>query len=272
MVGNGSTARLSHVLMKLAQKWRTQCMALLVAAGCGAHSPVNPPTSSPDQEAALAQRPQDAPEPERCISRKIRDKIQCVGVERRARHRPVPLVSASADPGSTAPHGRRRRVDLAPEQELVQPSPVLISGATVRTGPQLRAVIAELEPPRRGSDALEQLVEVKVARARAYFEAGRFEEAAAAFREVAIHHPDAEPSSYAARQYVESMNVLASKAQRPQALCFDDLKRDLPTLLALHCTSAKMSDNEEECAVMRRIRDGLGCAAGSDEEGQCRRP
>jgi len=116
--------------------------------------------------------------------------------------------------------------------------------------------VCELELPT-DAKARKTLIEVKHARARAYFELGRYQHAAAAFKEVAVNHADADSAVEAAQQYVESLQALADKVRPPQPICRDDLKRDLPTLLALHCSSANMSDNEEVCAMLSRVQGEL---------------
>jgi len=120
--------------------------------------------------------------------------------------------------------------------------------------------VCEFPPPGGDLDAQERWVEAKHARARAYFQVGRFQRAAAAFRQVAIDHADADGSIDAALEYVESLNVLAGQVPRPQPLCFNDLERDLPILLELHCTGAKLRDNEEECAQLHQARARLADA------------
>jgi tetratricopeptide (TPR) repeat protein len=121
----------------------------------------------------------------------------------------------------------------------------------------LERYICEIAPPLADADALDRWAETKYARGRAYFDAGRFEQAAAALREVAFGRSNADASANAAKLYVESLSARASKVPRPQPLCFDDLERDIPLLLELHCTPAKMSDNDELCAQLTRVRDEL---------------
>ena len=53
---------------------------------------------------------------------------------------------------------------------------------------------------------------MKYARARTYFEAQHWEEAAVAFRDVALNHSDHESAPYAAQLWLEALNVLFSYA------------------------------------------------------------
>ncbi len=66
-------------------------------------------------------------------------------------------------------------------------------------------------PPATDKEGRERRIEVAYARARTYFDAHRWEEAAAAFREVALNHPENEAGIYAAQLYLEALNVLVER-------------------------------------------------------------
>src|SRR5262249_39907401 len=68
--------------------------------------------------------------------------------------------------------------------------------------------VCAIKPAPNDKPAQEQLVEVKYARARTYFEAQHWEEAAVLFRQIALEHSDREVGMYAAQLYLESANVL----------------------------------------------------------------
>ena len=68
----------------------------------------------------------------------------------------------------------------------------------------------------------ERLVDIEFARARTYYETRHYEEAALAFREMAVNHADSESGVYAAQLYLESLNVLATRAEPGKAACIDD--------------------------------------------------
>ncbi|MFO0672073.1 MAG: hypothetical protein U0235_21015 [Polyangiaceae bacterium] len=70
---------------------------------------------------------------------------------------------------------------------------------------------------------MEQLVEVKYARARTYFEAQHWDEAAMAFKDIADHHADRDVGIYAAQLYLESINVLGANMNPPRPVCYDDM-------------------------------------------------
>ena len=114
--------------------------------------------------------------------------------------------------------------------------------------------VCYITPPKGDKEAEEQYVEVKYARARTYFESQHWEEAALAFRDVAINHADKDAGIFAAQLYLESVNVLGSRAEPPRPSCFDDLAKDVPTFLELYCKGSKVEDNKEQCESLTRIQ------------------
>jgi len=114
--------------------------------------------------------------------------------------------------------------------------------------------VCYVKPQKDDKDAQEQYVEVKYGRARIYFEAQHWEEAALAFRDVAINHADKDAGIYAAQLYLESINVLGSRAEPPRPQCFDEMGKDVPTFLELYCKGAKAEDNKEQCETLNRIQ------------------
>ncbi|HET9953341.1 MAG TPA: tetratricopeptide repeat protein [Polyangiaceae bacterium] len=114
--------------------------------------------------------------------------------------------------------------------------------------------VCYVKPPKGEKEAEEQYVEVKYARARTYFEAQHWEEAAMAFRDVALNHADKDSGIFAAQLYLESVNVLGSRAEPPRPACFDDMARDVPQFLELYCKGQKLEDNKEQCELLTRIQ------------------
>ena len=114
--------------------------------------------------------------------------------------------------------------------------------------------ICYIKPPKGDKEAEEQFVEVKYARARTYFEAQHWEEAAIAFRDVALNHADKDAAIFAAQLYLESVNVLGAKADPPRPACFDDMARDVPQFIELYCKGQKAEDNKEQCELLTRIQ------------------
>jgi hypothetical protein len=114
--------------------------------------------------------------------------------------------------------------------------------------------VCYITPPKGDKEAEEQYVEVKYARARTYFESQHWEEAALAFRDVAINHADKDAGIFAAQLYLESVNVLGSRAEPPRPSCFDDMSKDVPVFLELYCKGSKFEDNKEQCESLTRIQ------------------
>lgn len=118
--------------------------------------------------------------------------------------------------------------------------------------------ICYIKPGASDTQGQEQLVEVKYARARTYFEAKHWEESGEAFRDIAMNHADRDVGVYASQLYLESINVMNTHGSAvgglPRDSCFDDMKRDVPKFLELYCQGAKAKTNEEQCTVLSRIQ------------------
>jgi len=114
--------------------------------------------------------------------------------------------------------------------------------------------ICYIHPPENDAAAQEQLVEVEYAQARLYFEAQHWEEAAYAFRDIALKHADKDVGIYAAQLYLESVNVLGSHSKPPRIACFNDMASDVPKFLDLYCTADKLAKNLEQCTTLTKIQ------------------
>jgi len=67
------------------------------------------------------------------------------------------------------------------------------------------------------------LANIKYRRARIYYEANMFAEAAVLFKDVAMSHSNEEIGVYAANLYLDSLNALGSLVKDPTPSCYDDL-------------------------------------------------
>ncbi|PIE05888.1 MAG: hypothetical protein CSA75_02385 [Sorangium cellulosum] len=114
--------------------------------------------------------------------------------------------------------------------------------------------VCYIKPADGDKEGKDQYVEVKYARARTYFEAQHWEEAALAFRDVAMNHADHEAGIFAAQLYLESINVLGDKFDPPRPDCFDKMGEDVPKLVGLYCKGARAEANEDQCQVLARIQ------------------
>jgi TolA-binding protein len=114
--------------------------------------------------------------------------------------------------------------------------------------------VCYIKPPEGNKQAYDQFVEVKYARARTYFEAQHWQEAALGFRDVALNYSDHDSAIYAAQLYLESVNVLGAKSQTPKPECYTQMGDDVPAFLELFCADKKYEENKEQCDLLTSIQ------------------
>jgi len=114
--------------------------------------------------------------------------------------------------------------------------------------------ICYIKPDASNKEALENYVDVKYARGRTYFEAQHWEEAALAFRDVAMTYPDKEVGIYSAQFYLESLNVLGSSIEPTRPSCYDDMATDVPVFIEKYCSGDKAKQNADQCTILLRIQ------------------
>jgi tetratricopeptide (TPR) repeat protein len=114
--------------------------------------------------------------------------------------------------------------------------------------------ICYIHPAAGDAQGQDQLVEVRYARARTYFEAQHWEEAAVAFRDIAMTNSDKDVGIYAAQLYLESVNVLGTSSNPPRPSCFDDMAADVPKFIELYCSGDKFAKNQEQCTTLTKIQ------------------
>ncbi|MBX7191029.1 MAG: tetratricopeptide repeat protein [Sandaracinaceae bacterium] len=104
--------------------------------------------------------------------------------------------------------------------------------------------------------ASEDLAQVQYRRARVYYEARRFEEAAVLFRAIAFDHADHELAEPAANLYLDSLNGLFRRDGRLD--CLDRMTTDLEPLAESFCASETLRDAHPDlCTVVSQVRCGL---------------
>ncbi len=114
--------------------------------------------------------------------------------------------------------------------------------------------VCYIQPDKGDADGQKQLVEVKYARCRLYFEAQHWEEAAACFRDIAYNNSDNDSAVYAAQLYLESINVLTFHGNPNRTACLDDMIGDVPKFLDLFCTGDKAQKNEDTCTILAKVQ------------------
>ena len=112
--------------------------------------------------------------------------------------------------------------------------------------------ICYIKPAAGDAAGNDQLVEVKYARARTYFEAQHWDEAAVGFRDIAMNNADKDVGIYAAQLYLESVNVMGSNFSKTS--CFDDMEQDVPKFIELYCGGANAQKNAEQCTTLNKIQ------------------
>lgn len=112
--------------------------------------------------------------------------------------------------------------------------------------------ICYIKPSEGDKQGQDQLVEVKYARARTYFEAQHWDEAALAFRDIAVNYADKDVGIYAMQLYLESLNVLGAHSEPPKPGCFAQMATDVPLFLKLYCDGSQK--NVEQCTTLTKIQ------------------
>ncbi|MFT3775699.1 MAG: hypothetical protein QM820_60910 [Minicystis sp.] len=107
------------------------------------------------------------------------------------------------------------------------------------------------QPNPSDKTAYDNYVEVEYARARTYFDARHWPEAAAGFRSIALARSDHEVGVIAAQLYLESLNVMGSHGA---AACTEDMGRDLPQIIEKYCGGAKGKSNADQCGTLAKIQ------------------
>jgi len=139
------------------------------------------------------------------------------------------------------------------ERERLKPKPMADSQAGMVAA--FNRYICYIHPPAGDRTGQDQLVDVKYERARTYFEAQHWEEAAAGFREIVINHPQHVFGVYAAQLYLESINVLGSHFSKNA--CFGDMEQDVPTFVSLYCGKDTAQKNADACTSLNKIQVDL---------------
>ncbi len=129
----------------------------------------------------------------------------------------------------------------------------------IEFGPEQKNMLAafdrylcRIEPPENDEQAVENYAEVAYARARTYYEAQHWEEAAAGFRDVATRFAKLDAGIYAAHLSLDALNVLGAMLPNPNPTCIAEIRRDVPKYLGSFCGDAKR--DADACADLARIQ------------------
>ena len=152
-------------------------------------------------------------------------------------------------------HARVAEPPSAASLTSYEPKPLTgLQSATIRA---FDRYLCHFTPDKTDREGTDQWVEVKYARARLYFAAQHWEQAAVAFRDIALSQPDHDAAIDAAQLYLESANVLATKTTPQRSTCIDAMAADVPRLAALYCTGARAAGNAEQCTRLAHVECGV---------------
>lgn len=140
----------------------------------------------------------------------------------------------------------------AEENAKLQPKPFTPAQKGMITA--FNRYICYIKPAAGDQAGQDQLVEVKYARARTYFEAQHWDEAGLAFKDIADHYSDKDVGIYAAQLYLESINVLGSNMTPTRPACYEDMAAAVPEFIKNYCEGEKGTKNAEQCVVMKRVQ------------------
>ncbi len=115
--------------------------------------------------------------------------------------------------------------------------------------------VCELRPPKGNPVAMEQYVEVKLARARTYYEAAHYDKAALAFRDIALHHSQFDAGIFAANLYLESTNIMRNQWGKDS--CVADMGQALPKLVKLYCAPGDDEAQTDQCGTLAQVGQDL---------------
>jgi len=101
----------------------------------------------------------------------------------------------------------------------------------------------------------DELPTIKYRRARIFYEAQHYEEAALLFKDIAYNHTDSELSEYAANLYLDSLNILGTQLEEPRTACVDGIADSIQPLRTRYCDSeAKQAQYATLCPVLTVLR------------------
>ncbi|MGB5810591.1 MAG: tetratricopeptide repeat protein [Polyangiales bacterium] len=104
-------------------------------------------------------------------------------------------------------------------------------------------------------DRAEDLATIKYRRARIYYEANRFEEAAVLFRDIAFNHKDSELSEYAANLYLDCLNILGTQLDEPRVACVQELGATIDPMAASFCGNEQLADEHPDlCGTLSTLQ------------------
>jgi tetratricopeptide (TPR) repeat protein len=104
-------------------------------------------------------------------------------------------------------------------------------------------------------DQADDLATIKYRRARIYYEANRFEEAAVLFRDIAFNHKDSELAEYAANLYLDCLNILGTQIAEPRVACVQELSTSIDPMSASFCGTEQLTEEHPDlCGTLSTLQ------------------
>ena len=101
----------------------------------------------------------------------------------------------------------------------------------------------------------DDLAQIKYRRARIYYEANHFQEAALLFKDIAWNHRDSELAEYAANLYLDSLNVMGSELEPNRVECLNELEESIDPLHGFYCATDQASaEHPDLCQVLTTLK------------------
>jgi TolA-binding protein len=108
----------------------------------------------------------------------------------------------------------------------------------------------------------DELVRIKYRRARIYYVANQWEEAATLFREIAYEHSDSPLAPYAANQYMDCLNAISQLNQDRRLQCGNEMTESLEAFLndrnLMRDGEFREQITQLQCGIMWKQADALG--------------
>jgi tetratricopeptide (TPR) repeat protein len=162
---------------------------------------------------------------------------------------PAMSFASLLNAGSAAPPAAWTALKKVPAGSALAPRPLDASESALAGA--YRRFACEDRPAAGDTAARDRHLEIAYRRGRLYLGANRIQEAAAIFREIAMSGAETAVSAYAAQLYLKSIHVLGSQGA---AACYDDMTRDVPVLLGLHCKGGREKANAGACVLLDRVQ------------------
>lgn len=94
----------------------------------------------------------------------------------------------------------------------------------------------------------QDLVNIKYRRARIFYEANHFAEAAILFKDIAVNHPESELAIFSANLHLDCLNALGDKVENPNPQCYDNLADVVDLFIDTHKSPGQVLMKDETFA------------------------